>query len=256
MKKILIIEDDSKSRSNIKYILEANCFKVFSAEDGTEGINLAMEIQPDLVICDILMPVVDGYKVKEKLSTNPKTSLIPFIFLSAKSDLCDIRKGMNLGADDYLTKPFKIVDLLEAIEARINRIDEIGKQILGTKENQHENNSQKLDREDNIFIEADGKPTFIRINTINYISAMGEYSNVFLKDGNKLMVRKLIKQWAEILPQNLFIRVHRSTIINIDSIKKIDKWFKRSFVIHLENSVEPVYMSERYARKLKSQIQF
>ena len=96
MKKILIIEDDSKSRSNIKYILEANGYKVFSAEDGAEGIDLAMEIRPDLVICDILMPVVDGYKVKEKLSTDPKTSSIPFVFLSAKSDLCDIRKGMNL----------------------------------------------------------------------------------------------------------------------------------------------------------------
>ena len=256
MKKILIIEDDSKSRSNIKYILEANGYKVFSAEDGAEGIDLAMEIRPDLVICDILMPVVDGYKVKEELSTNPKTSSIPFIFLSAKSDLCDIRKGMNLGADDYLTKPFKIADLLKAIEARINRIDEIGKQLLDAKENQNQNNSQKLDREDSIFIEADGKPTFIRINTINYISAMGEYSNVFLKDGKKLMVRKLMKQWGEILPQNLFIRVHRSTIVNIDSIKKIEKWFKRSFVIHLENSVKPVYMSERYARKLKSQIHF
>jgi DNA-binding LytR/AlgR family response regulator len=256
MKKILIIEDDSKSRSNIKYILEANGFKVFSAEDGLEGINMAMEIKPDLVICDILMPVADGYKVKEELSTNPKTSSIPFIFLSGKSEMCDIRKGMNLGADDYLTKPFKIADLLKAIEVRLTRIDEIGKQILGTKENHLENNPQKLDREDSIFIEADGKPTFIRISTINYISAMGEYSNVFLKDGNKLMVRKLIKQWGEILPQNLFIRVHRSTIINIDSIKKIEKWFKRSFVIHLEHSVEPVYMSERYARKLKSQIQF
>ena len=254
MKKILLIEDDLKSRSNIKYLLEANHYKVFSAEDGLEGINMAMEIKPDLIICDILMPVIDGYKVKEELSTNPKTSSIPFIFLSGKSDLSDIRKGMNLGADDYLTKPFKIDDLLKAIEARMNRINEIGKQILGAKENG--NKSQKLDRNDNIFIEVDGKPKFIRINTINYISAMGEYSNVFLKDGSKLMVRKLIKQWDEILPQNLFLRVHRSTIINIDSIKKIEKWFKRSFVIHLENSAEPVYMSERFARKLKSQIQF
>ena len=256
MKKILLIEDDSKSRSNIKYLLEANKYKVFSAEDGLEGINMAMEIKPDLIICDILMPVVDGYKVKEDLSTNPNTSSIPFIFLSAKSDLCDIRKGMNLGADDYLTKPFKIADLLKAIEARMNRIVEIGKQILGAKENQNGNNPQKLEREDSIFIEADGKPTFIRINTINYISAMGEYSKLYLKDGRKVLVRRLIKQWDEILPQNLFIRVHRSTIINIDSIKKIEKWFKRSFVIHLENSVEPVYMSERFARKLKSQVQF
>jgi len=256
MKKILLIEDDSKSRSNIKYLLEANNYKVFSAEDGLDGINMAIEIKPDLVICDILMPLVDGYKVKEELSANTKTSSIPFIFLSGKSDLSDIRRGMNLGADDYLTKPFKIADLLEAIQARIARIDEIGKQLISTKENQNESNSQKLDRDDSIFIEIDGKPKFIRINTINYISAMGEYSNVFLKDGSKLMVRKLIKQWDEILPRNLFLRVHRSTIINIDSIKKIEKWFKRSFVIHLENSAEPVYMSERFARKLKSQVQF
>ncbi|MBT8385804.1 MAG: response regulator [Ignavibacteria bacterium] len=256
MKKILLIEDDPKSRSNIKYLLEANNYNVFSAEDGDEGIKLAKEIKPDLVISDILMPVVDGYKVKEELSTNPKTSSIPFIFLSAKSDLRDIRKGMNLGADDYLTKPFKIADLLKAIEARITRIDEIGKQINGAKEKLIEKNSKKLDRDDVIFIEVANKPTFIKISTINYISAMGEYSKVYLKDGKKLMVRKLIKQWDEILPQNLFLRVHRSTIINIDSIKKIEKWFKRSFVIHLENSVEPVYMSERYARKLRSQVQF
>lgn len=256
MKKILLIDDDSDSRSDIRFVLEENNFKVFSAEDGVEGINLADEINPDLVICDILMPVVDGYKVKEKLSSNHQTSSIPFIFLSAKSEVCDIRKGMNLGADDYLTKPFKISDLLKAIEVRINRVDEIGKKTNSAEENSNEKNSKKLNRDDVIFIDVDDKPTFIRINTILYISAMGEYSKVFLKDGTKVIVRKLMKQWDEILPHNLFLRVHRSTIINIDAIEKIEKWFKRSFVIYLENSVEPVYMSERFARRLRSQIQF
>ena len=255
MKKILLIEDDQNIRSNVKFVLEANDYKVFSAEDGKEGINLAKEVLPDLVICDILMPVLDGYEVKNELSKNSKTSSIPFIYLSAKSDIGDIRTGMNLGADDYLTKPFKTTDLLKAVEVRLSRMAELGKNGNG-KTNINPNETQKLDRDDNIFIEVDGKPTFIRINTINFISAMGEYSNVFLKDGRKLMVRKLIKQWDEILPRNLFIRVHRSTIINIDSIKKIERWFKRSFIIHLENSVEPVYMSERFARKLKSKIQF
>ena len=121
MKKILLIEDDSKSRSNIKYLLEANNYKVFSAEDGLDGINMAIEIKPDLVICDILMPLVDGYKVKEELSANTKTSSIPFIFLSGKSDLSDIRRGMNLGADDYLTKPFAIEELLARARALLRR---------------------------------------------------------------------------------------------------------------------------------------
>jgi len=256
MKKILIIEDDSKSRSNIKYILEAKNYKVFTAESGADGINLAKEIKPDIIVSDIIMPGVNGYKVKEELSTNPATSSIPFIFLSAKSEIDDIRKGMNLGADDYLTKPFKMADLLKAIEVRISRVNEIVKKNSKESTVENESRSQKLSRDDAIFIEVDNKPTFIKLSSIVYISALGEYSNIFLKDGSKLMVRKLIKQWEEILPRCLFLRVHRSTIINIDSIKKIEKWFKRSFVIHLENSLNPVYMSERFARKLKSQIRF
>ena len=255
MKKILLIEDDLNIRSNIKYVLEANNYKVFSAGDGKEGIDLAKEVKPDLVICDILMPVQDGYETKSELSTNPKTESIPFIFLSAKSKMGDIRTGMNLGADDYLTKPFKTADLLKAVEVRLSRSVELRKNGTG-KSNHNYQAGDTLDRDDTIFIEVDNKPTFIKINDIIYISANNEYSKMYLKDGRKLLVRRLIKQWDELLPKKTFLRIHRSTIINIESIKKIEKWFKRSFIIYLENSCEPVYMSERFARKLKSQLQY
>ena len=255
MKKILLIEDDQNIRSNIKYVLEANNYKVFSAGDGKEGINLAKEVIPDLVICDILMPVLDGYQTKSELSTNPKTESIPFIFLSAKSKIGDIRTGMNLGADDYLTKPFKTADLLKAVEVRLSRTRELSKN--GTSKSTHNYEAgDTLDRDDTIFIEVDNKPTFIKINDIVYISANNEYSKLYLKDGRKLLVRRLIKQWDELLPKKVFLRIHRSTIINVESIKKIERWFKRSFIIYLENSCEPVYMSERFARKLKSQLQY
>jgi DNA-binding LytR/AlgR family response regulator len=255
MKKILLIEDDQNIRSNIKYVLEANNYKVFSAGDGKEGIDLAKEVIPDLVICDILMPVQDGYETKSELAKNSKTESIPFIFLSAKSKIGDIRTGMNLGADDYLTKPFKTADLLKAVEVRLSRSIELSKN--GTSKSTHISEAgDTLDRDDTIFIEVDNKPTFIKINDIIYISANNEYSKLYLKDGRKLLVRKLIKQWDELLPKKVFLRIHRSTIINVESIKKIEKWFKRSFIIYLENSCEPVYMSERFARKLKSQLQY
>jgi DNA-binding LytR/AlgR family response regulator len=255
MMKILLIEDDKNIRSNIKYVLEASNYKVFSAEDGKEGIQLAKEVIPDLVICDILMPVLDGYQVKNELSADPKTASIPFIFLSAKSKKCDVRAGMNLGADDYLTKPFKTEDLLNAVEVRLSRTAELSTVRKG-KAFRGENTTAELERDDTIFVEIDGKPIFIKISDIIYIAAKNEYSNLYLRDGRKLLVRRLIKQWDELLPKKVFLRIHRSTIINLNSIKKIERWFKRSFIIYLENSCGPVYMSERFARKLKSQLQY
>jgi CRP/FNR family transcriptional regulator, polysaccharide utilization system transcription regulator len=121
MKKILVIEDNMEMRENIVEILELANYTVFAAENGRKGIEQARENLPDLILCDIMMPEIDGYGVLYFLGKDPKTSGIPFIFLSAKADQKDIRKGMRLGADDYLTKPFEEMELLEAIETRLHR---------------------------------------------------------------------------------------------------------------------------------------
>jgi len=120
-KKILLIEDDEVLRENTQEILELARYEVFTAENGKEGVAKAHEVLPDLIICDIMMPVLDGYGVIHLLNKDPHTSGIPFIFLSAKSEKSDVRKGMALGADDYLTKPFEETDLLAAIEGRLKR---------------------------------------------------------------------------------------------------------------------------------------
>lgn len=119
MKKVLVIEDDQNVRSIIVDILEAEGFIGIGAEDGETGVKLAQEILPDLIICDVMMPGLDGHQVLEKLREYKSTATIPFIFLTAKSTTADLRYGMNLGADDYLTKPFTHQDLLEAIQSRI-----------------------------------------------------------------------------------------------------------------------------------------
>lgn len=121
MKKILVIEDDLNVRSIILDILEAEDFLGVSAEDGKIGVKLAKEILPDLIICDVMMPQLDGYQVLKELRNYQSTATIPFIFLTAKSTPEDLREGMNLGADDYLTKPFTHQDLLAAIRSRIQK---------------------------------------------------------------------------------------------------------------------------------------
>ena len=119
MKKILLIEDDKVLRENTAELLELSQYKVFKASNGKKGIEKAKKHIPDIIVCDIMMPELDGYSVLEKLAKDNHTRFIPFIFLSAKTERQDIRKGMDLGADDYITKPFSENELVSAIESRL-----------------------------------------------------------------------------------------------------------------------------------------
>jgi anti-anti-sigma factor len=121
MTTILAIEDDTKIRENIQEILELEGFDVLTAENGRIGVQLAQEHHPDLIICDVMMPEIDGYGVLVTLRQDPNTLKIPFIFLSARATKADFRKGMSLGADDYLTKPFTPGELREAISTRLEK---------------------------------------------------------------------------------------------------------------------------------------
>ncbi|MGB1247568.1 MAG: response regulator [Chitinophagales bacterium] len=138
MYKILLIEDNPDVRENTAEILELAEYQVTTAANGKKGVALAKSYQPDLIICDIMMPELDGYGVLRILNKNMKTARIPFIFLTAKIDKTDIRKGMNLGADDYITKPFDETDLLEAIEMRIARSQRLKTEFKGSEEELNE----------------------------------------------------------------------------------------------------------------------
>lgn len=123
MKKILIIEDNDDIRENISEILELADYETLEASNGKTGVETATNELPDLIICDIMMPELDGYGVLHILSKKENTATIPFIFLTAKAERGDIRKGMILGADDYLTKPFDDTELLDAVEARFKKTE-------------------------------------------------------------------------------------------------------------------------------------
>ena len=123
MKKILLIEDNESLRENTAEILELANYEIVTAENGKLGVAVALHELPDLIICDIMMPVLDGFGVLHLLQKNPATKNKPFIFLTAKSEHNDFRKGMDLGADDYITKPFSGTELLNAVESRLKKIE-------------------------------------------------------------------------------------------------------------------------------------
>ena len=129
MKKILLIEDNENIRENTAEILELANYKVFTAENGKIGVEIALQEKPDLIVCDIMMPVLDGYGVLHLLHKNPAVQHTPFIFLSAKAEREDMRRGMELGADDYLSKPFEGTELLNAIESRLKKVEQMKKEI-------------------------------------------------------------------------------------------------------------------------------
>ena len=134
MKTILLIEDSDIIRENTAEILELAGYHVLTAENGKVGVENALATRPDLVVCDIMMPVLDGYGVLHIFGQNPRLASVPFIFLTAKTERLDLRRGMALGADDYLTKPFDKAELLSAIMGRLNRFEHLKPEYEATTE--------------------------------------------------------------------------------------------------------------------------
>ncbi len=154
MEKIVIIEDEQILRDNIATFLNMEGYETYVAEDGEKGVKLVNEIKPDLIICDIAMPVKDGYEVYSSLQSDMETDMIPFIFTTAKTQKWEIRKGMEMGVDDYLTKPFSFDELLSTVKARIDKQNKI---IKNTEENYQLMIENSLT---GIFILQDGKFVF------------------------------------------------------------------------------------------------
>ncbi|MEQ8973860.1 MAG: response regulator [Coleofasciculus sp. C1-SOL-03] len=147
MAKILVIEDELSVRDNILELLEANNFQVTESDNGLAGIQLATQQLPDLIVCDVMMPELDGYEVLTALRSNPATQTIPFIFLTAKASRDDWRQGMELGSDDYLTKPFTAKELLSAIATRLSKQMAIQQQSEAKLDELRSNITSALPRE-------------------------------------------------------------------------------------------------------------
>jgi CRP-like cAMP-binding protein/CheY-like chemotaxis protein len=184
MKHILLIEDNQDIRETTAEILELANYKVTAAADGKLGVEAAMKNKPDLVICDIMMPVLDGYGVLHIFNQNDDLRAIPFIFLTAKTDRTDIRKGMDMGADDYLTKPFYEIELLNAIESRLKRADIMKKEgTPNSPEQFNEFYDEARAMADLNSLSNDRKVSFIKKKQLIYMEGNEPLKLYFLKSG-------------------------------------------------------------------------
>ena len=203
-KKIVLIEDNLEMRENIQEILELDGYIVATAENGKIGIDMVIKEEPDLILCDIMMPELDGYGVLHVISKRPETSGIPFIFLTAKSEKDDFRKGMNMGADDYLTKPFDDIQLLDAVERRLKRIEQFAGDFDKTHESldrflndangiqeleslKGDKRTKKYNKKDTVFFEGD-YPNFL------YFIKSGKVKTSKMNEDGKDFVTGLFKE--------------------------------------------------------------
>lgn len=250
MEKILVIEDHQIVCKNIKRLLEKEGYSVITAENGSDGLRLAFEELPDVIICDIMMPGMDGYEVIKKLGSDSRTSVIPFIFLTARAEMADLRHGMELGADDYLVKPFKAGDLLNAIKVRLEKKEN----LMAGQKALTQNAVKEPALKSTSVVMAGNPPEVLKISTIVYITANERYTNVFTTTGKKLLVRKLLKEWEESLPEDQFIRIHNATVINLEYMERLEKWYNNTFRIYMQGVKEPLEVSRRFTPRVRAKL--
>jgi len=265
--KILIVENDEDVISSLINILKPEGYKIIVAPDGKSALKITKLEKPNVIISDIMMRDTDGFKLLSEIRNNHLLVSIPFIFVTAKKERSFYRLAMEKGADDYLTKPFTKKELLNAVSSRIKRIDSIKnfhsflseqKRLSHAipQDKSDESDNDKLVLEDHLLIDSDEKHNLIKVKAIKMITAVGDYSKIITFDNNKYFFRRTMKGWEEILPDKNFIRIHRSTIINLDFVDKLERTNARRFNVYLNNESKPISMSRRYGLKFKDRFSY
>lgn len=242
---ILVIEDDESVRLPLVDTLEANGYVVIAVENGRLGIDAAREHLPDIILCDIMMPEVDGHGVFEALNDDSETGIIPFIFLTAKTNPEDIREGLSLGVDDYIAKPFDPKELLDAIRTRLDRYQKITKAaITVNEESEYEQ----------IFIKDGESCWFVDYDNLRLIESEDNYVRLFFDD-EKPLISRTLNYLEERLPSKRFFRANRKQIINLRWIKNIQPWFNGGLLVTLKDSDgSKVQMSRRASQSFRSKM--
>ncbi len=267
MKKILVIEDENDIRENIMDLLNEEGYIAIGAQDGEEGIHRIWQEFPDLVVCDILMPKVDGYGVLTVMSKSPITATIPFIFLTAKTQNRDLRKGMVLGADDYITKPFTRIELLQAIETRLLKHDQLRAQAQQKLSEMRNNISFSMPHElltllsvilgFSEFLIHDLKPVDENIRTLEIINDIHAAGQRLLRSLQKYLLfaeLEMILTDAEKINQARHARVTISQANLLNVIEALGDIQQRQKDFRFEVDNARICVSEAYLQRLLEEL--
>ncbi|HLP14795.1 MAG TPA: response regulator [Bacteroidota bacterium] len=245
-KKILVIEDDKGIRDNLRILLEGKNYDVILASNGEEGVMTAEKVKPDLTLCDVMLPGIDGYDVIKKISGKKRAPMIPFIFLTAKTEHADLRRGMELGADDYIFKPFDDEELLQAIRLRLTKYEIVKAQI--EDEVEHRSGYQLHDK---ILFRVGAHMESVFIDKILFITAERQYTSIFVAGKKHFVVKKSLKKWSAMLPAGVFLQIHRSTLVNMQYVTRVEKTLTHTYKISSTHYEKVFEVSRRFAKALK-----
>lgn len=277
MKKILVIEDNTEIRENVSEILSLAGYDVTTAENGKVGIELATKHTPDLVLCDIMMPMLDGYGVLHLFNKDSKLSSVPFIFVSAKASRDDFRKGMDMGADDYITKPFNQSELLSAIESRMKKTELLKseystdanglsnfmkdvKTVANVQLTSEDNDTQEVKKKGVIYTEGtkprylymltNGKVKTFRMNADGKELITGIYSAGDFVGYTALLEDSLYTDNAEALEDTKLVLIPKANFVEIinsgnEVVKKFVQILSRNLVEKEEQLINLAYNSLR-----------
>ncbi len=267
--KILVIDDEESFGQLITSFLSQQGFEVVAVADGKAGVERAAETLPNLIVCDLNMPGMDGYEVLAALQLDPMLADIPLIFLTGQAQPSQVRQGMNLGADDYLTKPVDLADLLSAVRVRLSRrqaqrqrqdqqMEELQQSLAQARQRLAAKPAAPASSRpgDTFLVKTLTEKRLVKVAEINRIIAYGEYSWVYWHKNTKgALLRKSLKQWLSELPGEQFIRVHRGAIVNLAWMERIEQLPDGRMQVRLRDTPEPILVSLRLApvlnRKLK-----
>jgi CheY-like chemotaxis protein len=246
--KILVIDDETGFREVVAKALLRHGFDVLAAADGNAGLQLVADSRPDLILCDLVMPQMDGYQFLSALRQDNRLAEIPVIFLTGEAEPAKIRQGMNLGADDYLTKPANLQDLLGAIHARLARSKKVQESMQELREQlaakPASGGSAAPKAPPPFVLKTQTETRLINLDEIEAILADGEYCWVHWAQNLKgALVRKSLKRWLAELPGEQFIRIHRRAIINLKFIERVEKLHGGRLQVHLRNLAQPILVS-------------
>lgn len=233
--KALVIDDEALARQDLIDVLaEFKQVDVVGEADSISGARRKItQLNPHIIFLDIQLPGESGFDLLEHLPQE-----IKIIFVTA-FDQYAIR-AFEVNAQDYLLKPVS----RERLAATLERIEDDGASAV--------DNVRKLTPEDNIFLKKNKGYAFIRVSQIICVTAWDDYTEIFLKSGEHLLVHKSMKEWETRLPEQLFCRIHRSSIVNIEQINSIEPWYNQAYLVALNGIEKPLVMSRRYFSRIKN----
>src|SRR5262245_39444415 len=235
--KAVIVDDERLARAKLRAMLEPfPQISITGEADSVESASkLINEISPDVVFLDIQMPGESGFDLVNRLQCPVK-----IVFVTAFDEYAI--RAFEINALDYLLKPVTEERLARPLEG------------LPQPASPAERPNRPLDYDDFLFLTIGENSRFLRVREIKFISAADVYSEIITADQQKTLVLKPLSEWEERLPDQYFARIHRSTIINIEFVERVEKWFNYSFQVYLRETREPLTMSRRYAAKLKDKL--